>query len=233
MGTVRPCAGCGEPVQVTSPNRRWHEACYGKHRSAVETARRRARRAAARQPRFCEDCPVSIDDRPSGARLCKDCARRRNYAVTNAWYHRQGHKRKAPACTTCGIDISERRSNSRFCALCAKKRNGDRRNAHRARRRAKGWGFARDALFRAEIFARDGFVCHICGLPTSKEYSSDDPQSPVVDHLIPLVLPETPGHVWENTACAHRWCNSSKAHRVRPEDWDLYRRLRRRKQKET
>lgn len=233
MGTVRPCSGCNNPVEDASPHRRWHEACYRQHKSAVENARQKAQREASKRPRFCTDCPASIDDRPTGTKYCHDCARMRNYAITTAWYARERLASTAGrVCQSCPADISDRRSNARWCASCTEKRKRDRVSAHRAERRSKGWGFNRDKVFRMEIYARDRYVCHICGLPTSKEFDSKDPLSPVIDHLIPLGLPESPGHLWENAACAHKHCNSAKGNRVRPADWDLYHRLCRRKKKE-
>ena len=50
-------------------------------------------------------------------------------------------------------------------------------------------------------------------------------ERPVLDHLIPLAHRDSPGHVRENVACAHAYCNASKRDRVRPEDYDLYIRL--------
>jgi 5-methylcytosine-specific restriction endonuclease McrA len=228
--TVRPCAGCHQPVEVTSPNRKWHAACYRRHKSDLDNARQKAQRAA-RPPLTCVDCGVVIS-RSGNVKYCSACAKRRSYAITNAWFDARRGPRKCPACLVCGADISARRSNTRYCLDCSRRRRRDRVSVHRAARRSQGWGFPKDVVFRDELFARDNYTCHICGKPTSLRYTPSDPLSPVVDHLIPLVLPETPGHVWENAACAHRFCNAQKRDRVRAADWDLYRRLCRRKHEE-
>lgn len=232
MESVRPCQGCGQPLGDVSPRRRWHEDCYYRHKMVRDAAKARAKREASRLPRFCADCPASIDDRRGDVKYCHDCARKRNYAITTAWYARE---RKADTtgriCQTCPADISHKRSNARWCDDCRKRRQLDKVSAHRAVRRSKGYGFNRDAIFRAEIFARDDYTCHICGGKTSGSYSKSNPWSPVLDHIIPLGLPESPGHLWENAACAHKHCNRAKGIRVRPEDWALYRRLCRRKKR--
>ncbi|MBF6411054.1 HNH endonuclease [Nocardia farcinica] len=84
-------------------------------------------------------------------------------------------------------------------------------------RRARKRGLPVEKISRAEIFERDDYTCHICCQPIDG--------SPVLDHLIPLALPDSPGHVRANVAAAHAFCNSSKCARVRPEDYELYLKL--------
>lgn len=225
MASLRPCESCGEPLGDVRASRKRHPACAKKFRNAQTVALARKKREAKKQPRACGSCEASIDHRAGGAKFCEDCARRREYAITARWIAEHRPPAGGRDCQTCGVPIAGRRSNARFCVSCSRQRALDRVSANRASRRSQGWGFHRDAVFRAHIFKRDGYTCHICGDPTSSVYSAADPLSPVIDHLIPLVLPESPGHVPENTACAHRYCNQSKGARVRQEDWDLYHRL--------
>ena len=69
-------------------------------------------------------------------------------------------------------------------------RNTSRRNKHRATIRAQQPN------------------CHICGGPINWTAHRDEPDSFVVDHIIPLSKggPDT----LENKAAAHRSCNSKK-----------------------
>lgn len=230
MESVRKCAGCAQPLGQVHPNRRWHEDCFRRRHNARTNALLKAKRRSERANRQCEDCRKNIGDLSALAKYCMSCKRRRDYAVTNAWYERR--RKPARNCAQCGASLAGRGRQARYCAGCSETRSRDRVNGHRAKRRSQGWGLPSGQVFRATIFARDSFTCHICGLPTSATYSPKDPLSPVIDHLIPLVLPETPGHVWENVACAHKRCNNVKHSRVRQADLELYRRLCRRKDKE-
>lgn len=58
-----------------------------------------------------------------------------------------------------------------------------------------------------------------------RDLSAYGPDSPTIDHLIPLAHPATPGHVKTNVALAHRRCNLSKNDRVRMRDFGLRIRL--------
>lgn len=226
MASVRLCGSCGEPLGDVRANCKRHPACARKHHNQQTVALARAKRLDQAASRCCVDCGDSIDHRIRLTKYCEDCKRRRDYAITSSWHDRRRPPRKAPGCVTCGVDITGRRSNARYCTACRRRRQLDRISARRAVKRGNGWASdPRNVVFRDEIFARDGFKCHICNGPTAVEYSLDDPLSPVIDHLIPLALPESPGHVPENLACAHQRCNRAKGARVRPEDWDLYHRL--------
>ncbi|MFF8784826.1 HNH endonuclease [Streptomyces sp. NPDC015125] len=88
-------------------------------------------------------------------------------------------------------------------------------------RRMRRRGLPMERISRAEIFKRDGMLCHLCGMPITGK--------PTIDHVIPIATPGSPGHVWENLAAAHSACNSSKRDRVREADWVLYRQLRERR----
>jgi 5-methylcytosine-specific restriction endonuclease McrA len=121
-------------------------------------------------------------------------------------------RRLGRTCERCGTAIPKTdRVNKRFCSeTCQVCFNQELR---RARKR----GLPSERINRADVFARDNYTCHICMKPIEDK--------PVVDHLIPLALKDSPGHVWENVAAAHAYCNGSKGARVRPEDYDLYIRL--------
>lgn len=55
-------------------------------------------------------------------------------------------------------------------------------------------------------------VCHICGQPIDFEAGRDDPNSFVIDHVIPIH--KGGADSLENIAAAHRECNSKKRARI-------------------
>ena len=65
---------------------------------------------------------------------------------------------------------------------------------------------------RGAIYERDGWKCHICGDPVSREYDPHDPFSPTLDHLIPRAAggPDEPN----NLATCHAICNARRG--IRP-----------------
>ena len=80
------------------------------------------------------------------------------------------------------------------------------------RRRARLRGVESDDWVRSEIFESDGWRCHICVLWVENRFVFPHPQSPSIDHLIP-VSKEGP-NTRENIALAHLKCNQKKAARM-------------------
>lgn len=62
--------------------------------------------------------------------------------------------------------------------------------------------------FRARVFRRDEYICHICGDPTNRLAVVPELDAPVVDHVIPLAAGGADDET--NMKCAHFWCNSVK-----------------------
>jgi 5-methylcytosine-specific restriction endonuclease McrA len=112
-------------------------------------------------------------------------------------------------CVRCGEEIPHTaRVNKKFCTeSCQVCFNQELR---RARKR----GLPVERISRAEIFARDNYICHICDEPINDK--------PVLDHLIPLAIKNSPGHVKENVAAAHAYCNCAKNARVTAADYRMY-----------
>jgi 5-methylcytosine-specific restriction endonuclease McrA len=78
--------------------------------------------------------------------------------------------------------------------------------------RARHYGVPRQYGIRpADVYARDGWKCKLCGRKISKRLlGCNHDQAPSIDHIVPLSVPNSPGHVWSNVQCAHRKCNSVK-----------------------
>lgn len=120
----------------------------------------------------------------------------------------------AGSCQECGDPFISRWHPtwpSRFCSdPCAT------RNARRAakdkrrteRQRVLFYGGKYEPVNRLKVFKRDDYLCHICGEPTSKTYSHNDPWSPTIDHIQPIA--KRGDHTYENVKCAHAFCNSVK-----------------------
>lgn len=81
-------------------------------------------------------------------------------------------------------------------------RNGDDRE------RAAHWGVPWELIDRAAVFARDGWKCHLCGELVDRLALFPAPESPSLDHVVPMS--RGGGHLWGNVATAHLGCNVRK-----------------------
>jgi HNH endonuclease len=61
---------------------------------------------------------------------------------------------------------------------------------------------------RADVFERDGWVCHICGDPVDRE-SADPLNRASLDHVVPIARGGL--HTLEYVKCAHLRCNIRKS----------------------
>jgi transcription elongation factor Elf1 len=79
--------------------------------------------------------------------------------------------------------------------------------------RCEKFGVPYEEVSRKSIFERDDWQCQICGISLLHKYSklgdTVDPQSPTIDHIIPLSLGAdvSPGHVEDNLQAACWQCN--------------------------
>lgn len=69
------------------------------------------------------------------------------------------------------------------------------------RGRKRGYRKHADAVHRS-----DGYICWLCGEPTSVTWNADDPMSPTLDHIIPRSLGGSDDP--DNLGTAHAICNS-------------------------
>lgn len=110
---------------------------------------------------------------------------------------------KESPCANCGAVFSTKRYDHRFCSIICRKRFDGR---ERARRRRSGKSEC--DYSDAEIFERDGWRCHLCGLRIRKNLSRMHPRGATIDHLLPLILGGE--DVKANVAASHRECNVAK-----------------------
>lgn len=83
-----------------------------------------------------------------------------------------------------------------------------RRNNYHARRARLAGGRNGDAVMLAELLARDGYKCGICGDSVDADAAYPDPFSKSIDHIVPLS--RGGAHSPENCQLAHLRCNVSK-----------------------
>jgi 5-methylcytosine-specific restriction endonuclease McrA len=62
------------------------------------------------------------------------------------------------------------------------------------------------------VHERDQWTCYLCGLPVDPDADCFQPNSPTVDHVIPLSARGE--HTMTNCRCACLSCNSSKQDRL-------------------
>lgn len=94
------------------------------------------------------------------------------------------------------------------------------------RRAAKIAGAKVERVYPIDIYERDGWICHLCGVRIDPLLTERyNPSRVSLDHIIAVAAPGFPGHVWENVAAAHLGCNIAKGDRVSAADRALYARL--------
>lgn len=185
--------------------------------SALRTARDAAKRVD--RERRCAQCGAAFTATRANQALCPDTECRLRYHAAayakgaDAYRERNRAKyvRRAPSafmCQGCGAEFLGKKGR-KWCAACPPNGAG--------RHRAKRFGVPYDiTITSGAIFERDGWRCMLCGVPTRKELRGHQshPLAPTEDHIIPLSVPGSPGHVWANVQCAHRKCNCAKRDRI-------------------
>lgn len=68
-----------------------------------------------------------------------------------------------------------------------------------------------DKIRPGEVFVRDGWRCWICQKHVDRTKKAPHPNSPTVDHVVPIYKGGT--HSWGNVRCAHFGCNSYRGDR--------------------
>lgn len=116
------------------------------------------------------------------------------------------------ACEICGGRYLTKNNGLTCSDICAEKyKRLKRREAKLTRRAVKKSAFVAPVSPR-KIYVRDGFRCHICKGKLDMDAVAPHPESPTIDHVIPLAKGGT--HEPANVAAAHFLCNSKKGDRV-------------------
>lgn len=164
------------------------------------------RAARARQPKpatevlICIDCedlferPSRLGDPPQRCESCRDAHKRQ--------WNAEWHLRLPP----------ERLERMRATSIEWQKRNPEKNRARAARRRAWKLNLPCEVFEDLEIFERDHWVCGLCGEPVGRMLRWPDPQSPSLDHILPLS--RGGHHIRVNCQLAHLQCNLKKNNKM-------------------
>lgn len=184
----------------------------------------RARYAGTKRPQascVCVVCSKSFLAKTSQPAVCcsPNCYRKKRYHAdiekSRARCRQESAiRRKKPIvsaeCLMCGASYScteKRASHRTFCNRQCKV------EFSRHVRRAKHSG--QYIKFKSvEIFEKYGWTCHLCSKPILKSFEYPDPQSPSLDHIIPLS--KGGWHAPWNCRPAHLGCNSRKGDKLPP-----------------
>jgi len=86
--------------------------------------------------------------------------------------------------------------------------------------RCASWGVPYSNVSRAGVWRASAWLCGICGLPVDRALRFPHVMSKSLDHIVPLSVPGSPGHVTSNCQLAHLSCNSRKGGVNRLKDSD-------------
>jgi 5-methylcytosine-specific restriction endonuclease McrA len=89
-----------------------------------------------------------------------------------------------------------------------KRRHKDVVAAYRMKRRALQKNIAAEQINPIDVFERDRWICGICGMPINRLVKYPQPDSPSIDHIVPIALGGS--HTFDNVQAAHLYCNISK-----------------------
>lgn len=210
---AKHCIGCG---RVFLSDRRvtvyCSKTCSSNNRPDVRAKRQRQAEATVRHRASfrlaCEVCRQPMTAITKTQRLCSEPCRaedaRRRSQVVAARQKEVAGKVVARECQECGGKFMTVYGTSRrtFCSdRCG------RRFARRLRRRRLRAGVA-GRYSPLMIFERDRWRCQLCGGKVDRGVSVPHPESPVIDHILPLARGGR--DEVRNVHCAHFRCNSLK-----------------------
>lgn len=222
----RDCLRCGSSFVSPRATKRY---CSERCRKSAEDARRSRQgyRSPAQQYQ-----PVLRHSRPCGccgaaftpgntlglycSRRCKDMSKPSTRGLTCAGCERPMVKGRTSLpqgealCTDCRLLVAPENARAR------RLRGRQRRRAHLATVPSEPYTVA-------EIAARDGWDCHLCGYVIDPGLRWPDRQCASVDHVVPIV--HGGADVLDNVALAHWYCNTIRGARPVPDRAALRMRL--------
>lgn len=151
---------------------------------------------------------------PAGQRMCHLCRRAgalRDCAQCGSRFTPKVHSRKQrQRQETCSLTCAlNRRYPTRLLSAEERaERERERSRQRNRRRRATLREVESEPYTLAEIATRDRFRCGLCGGRVGMFKPRFHPRSPVIDHVIPLIVGGSDLRV--NVQLAHFFCNGSK-----------------------
>ena len=82
---------------------------------------------------------------------------------------------------------------------------------YRARRVARTKGLRYEGFSVQDIVREYGSTCYLCGIEVDVALRRGRDDSPVIEHVFPLCVEGTPGHVLSNVRMCHAICNARKS----------------------
>jgi hypothetical protein len=185
--------------------------CSFAHKRANKVRRAELRREQANQPRICLMCNSAFTPKTIAARLCgqRECTLEYERRRAQACGRKEASVRPLRLCRECKTPFrAEYPSKSRtYCSQSCLDRRNNRIN--KATRRARMRGVNRQPLDPFDVFERDNWRCHLCGVRTPRNLrGTHNDRAPELDHILPLAVGGTHSH--DNVACACRKCNQNK-----------------------
>lgn len=209
---VKPCAGCGEPLNQSRFAKYCSESC--KPRCTVEGCNNPARKRGWCASHYAQRQRTGVDPMPFKHKWndlvpCLNCGvaahdpKHRRFCTDNcrvAYALHGGPRPTTTACVACGtvIDLTERgkrgqlrQVSTKFCRPCKQ-------------------DYRKYKMSARELAVRDGTDCGICGRPVDMNLSrADSLECSSVDHIIPRARGGS--HDPANLQLAHLVCNMRKA----------------------
>lgn len=206
---VKPCDVCGKDFILTHHGMRF---CSKDCRNQA----RNARRATPRSPaaKICGHCGTEFQTPPRGpdplwcSQKCRWAARRARTPKVGRWTGPRPRTVQA-TCQLCGGQFCCTRRDAKLCSKC-----GSRTEKHLAgvhRRAVRLHAASVERVVRADIFARDNWICQLCGWFVLQEDTWPHPMSASLDHVVPLSRGGT--HEPANVQLAHLRCNIRKGNK--------------------
>lgn len=160
-------------------------------------------------------CPACKQLRPLHEWLdsrCRECML--SYWSEDNRRRWQAARTRAPyMCAKCSDWFVGDKKNRRYCSVTC--REDDRLRQLReasSLRRARLWAIEYEPIDRMSVFVRDGWKCGICGDRIDKNTAWPNPDSPSIDHVIPVSRGGP--HTYRNVQAAHLGCNVRKHARI-------------------
>lgn len=127
------------------------------------------------------------------------------YAAAKAEWERRNRVRRAA--------YRAKTADARASALAAwKAANREKVREYQRRRRAAGYGLPAQTLDLDALWQSSGGTCGICAGPIDRRLKWPHPDSPSIDHILPLSMGGA--HEQENAQWAHLACNLRKGNRL-------------------
>ena len=227
------CQHCGKSVTKRGPRDCRRMYCSGtckvrrwrKLHPEAEAARKQ-KDALKRRLKFQSEDHLRAKET---ARLAREEARKVREQVREQVRMSAALSRTHRICQRCGRPFTKPVLRPGAFALCPdcrvtnkreSRRKTRQRNGRKAAQRARRRGLPYERCGPIAICTRDKWHCQLCGVATPRRLrGTNDRRAPEIDHIIPLSVPASPGHVWSNVQCLCRRCNIKKGATIRGQLW--------------